>query len=135
MLPIPPSWNLLISFPFSPPCNVAGRRAWTRLATETGASIFDIFGLGTSITANPGAFGLSNVTDACGAPSNGCDPATAEFWDAIHPTAFAHSEIAEAFVGVATVPEASTWAMLIFGFAGIGLLAYRRKSQASSLAV
>jgi PEP-CTERM motif len=31
--------------------------------------------------------------------------------------------------GVAPVPEPSTWAMLIIGFAGIGFLAYRRKSQ------
>ena len=29
----------------------------------------------------------------------------------------------------AAVPEASTWAMLVIGFAGIGFLAYRRKSQ------
>jgi len=25
------------------------------------------------------------------------------------------------------VPEASTWAMMILGFAGVGLLAYRRR--------
>jgi hypothetical protein len=31
----------------------------------------------------------------------------------------------------AAVPEASTWAMLVIGFAGIGFLAYRRKSQQS----
>jgi hypothetical protein len=27
------------------------------------------------------------------------------------------------------VPESSTWAMLILGFAGVGFMAYRRKSQ------
>ena len=32
-------------------------------------------------------------------------------------------------VGVAAVPEASTWAMMILGFAGVGFMAYRRKSQ------
>jgi PEP-CTERM motif len=31
-------------------------------------------------------------------------------------------------VGVAAVPEPSTWAMMIVGFAGIGFMAYRRKS-------
>ena len=32
--------------------------------------------------------------------------------------------------GVApAVPEASTWAMMIMGFAGLGFLAYRRKNQ------
>jgi hypothetical protein len=29
----------------------------------------------------------------------------------------------------ATIPEPSTWAMLILGFAGIGFMAYRRRSQ------
>ena len=32
-------------------------------------------------------------------------------------------------VSIAAVPEASTWAMLILGFAGIGFMAYRRKSK------
>lgn len=30
---------------------------------------------------------------------------------------------------VASVPEPSTWAMLILGFAGVGFMAYRRKNQ------
>src|SRR5437660_256852 len=42
-----------------------------QLAGDTGVSIFDIFGLGTSIAANPGAFGFINVTDACGAVARG----------------------------------------------------------------
>ena len=32
-------------------------------------------------------------------------------------------------VNIAAVPEASTWAMIILGFAGVGLLAYRRKVE------
>jgi hypothetical protein len=32
-------------------------------------------------------------------------------------------------VVTAAVPEPSTWAMMIFGFAGIGFMAYRRKSK------
>lgn len=31
----------------------------------------------------------------------------------------------------ATVPEPSTWAMLILGFAGVGFMAYRRRNQSS----
>jgi hypothetical protein len=31
--------------------------------------------------------------------------------------------------GVGAVPEPSTWAMLIIGFAGVGFMAYRRKNQ------
>jgi hypothetical protein len=35
----------------------------------------------------------------------------------------------------AGVPEPSTWAMMILGFAGIGFMAYRRKSNLSLMAV
>ncbi len=34
-------------------------------------------------------------------------------------------------VAVSAVPELSTWAMMLFGFAGIGLVAYRRAKKAS----
>jgi outer membrane lipase/esterase len=95
-----------------------------RLAGE-GVSTFDIFGLDRS--------GFANVTDACGAVA-GANCNTYEFWDGIHPTAAAHMAIADAFVAVATVPEPSTWAMMILGFAGIGLLAYRRKSKPALMA-
>ena len=30
---------------------------------------------------------------------------------------------------VTAVPEPATWAMMLFGFAGIGFMAYRRKSK------
>ena len=36
-------------------------------------------------------------------------------------------------VVLTAVPEASTWAMMIFGFFGIGFMAYRRKSSAQGL--
>jgi len=104
----------------------------TALAGDTGVSIFDIFGLGTAIAANPAAFGLVNVTDACGAPSNACDPATAEYWDGIHPTATAHMLIADAFLAEAAVPEPSTWAMMIIGFACLGI-AFRRSRRKAPL--
>jgi hypothetical protein len=32
-------------------------------------------------------------------------------------------------IGVSAVPEPSTWAMMILGFAGVGFMAYRRKSK------
>jgi hypothetical protein len=32
-------------------------------------------------------------------------------------------------VAMSAVPEASTWAMMILGFAGVGFMAYRRKSS------
>jgi hypothetical protein len=33
---------------------------------------------------------------------------------------------------VSAVPEPSTWAMMILGFAGIGFMSYRRRYQAST---
>jgi hypothetical protein len=37
------------------------------------------------------------------------------------------------YTTVAPVPEASTWAMMILGFAGVGFLAYRRRGQGQAL--
>jgi choice-of-anchor C domain-containing protein len=34
-------------------------------------------------------------------------------------------------VSVTAIPEPATWAMMIFGFMGIGFMAYRRKTQAA----
>jgi hypothetical protein len=36
---------------------------------------------------------------------------------------------------VGAVPESSTWAMMILGFAGIGFMAYRRRNQSAALTV
>jgi len=38
------------------------------------------------------------------------------------------------FTTVAAVPEPGTWAMMLLGFAGIGFMAYRRKSKPSLMA-
>ena len=35
---------------------------------------------------------------------------------------------------VAAVPEPATWAMMILGFAGVGFVAYRRKSKSAPMA-
>lgn len=39
------------------------------------------------------------------------------------------------FTAVAAVPEASTWAMMILGFAGVGFMAYRRNRNQASLRI
>jgi hypothetical protein len=48
----------------------------------------------------------------------------------IHTTAFPAGEI-RGFLQVAAVPEPSTWAMIISGFAGVGFMAYRRRKSAA----
>jgi hypothetical protein len=37
------------------------------------------------------------------------------------------------FSAVAAVPEPSTWAMMLFGFAGVGFMAYRRKAKSAPM--
>jgi outer membrane lipase/esterase len=105
----------------------------TRLAGEVGVSTFDIFGLGTEIALDPLAFGFTNITDACGAVV-GANCGTYVYWDGIHPTAAAHMVIANEFLAATgAVPELSTWAMMILGFAGIAFMAHRRCNKAAML--
>ncbi|MBN8990184.1 MAG: SGNH/GDSL hydrolase family protein [Rhizobiales bacterium] len=101
-----------------------------RLAGEAGVSIFDIFDLGADLAA----LGFTNTTDACGAVA-GADCSKYVYWDGIHPTTAAHHEIADAFLAIASpVPETSTWAMMIIGFAGVAFITYRRKSRPAAIA-
>jgi outer membrane lipase/esterase len=69
----------------------------TTAAARPGTNIilFDIFKVGAALTANPGAFGLTNVTDACFNGMTVCaTPDTFLFWDGVHPTAAGHQLIA-----------------------------------------
>ncbi len=99
-----------------------------RLAGEAGVLTFDVFGVVNSVVANPGAYGLVNVTDACGAVVNPCSSSlsTSLFYDGIHPTAAGHAIIASAMLDTvaANVPEPSTWLMLA---AGMAVLVVRRR--------
>lgn len=99
-----------------------------RLQGEVGVSIFDVFGFVGGIVANPGLYGLTNVSLACGFAGNGCDPATALFWDGIHPTAAAHQLLANAMIA-AVVPEPQTAWLFVVGIAG--LLGWRRRRAAA----
>jgi hypothetical protein len=46
-------------------------------------------------------------------------------------TAIGPGGVTNATIDVAAVPEASTWAMMVLGFLGVGLMAYRRKNGPS----
>jgi uncharacterized protein (TIGR03118 family) len=65
---------------------------------------------------------------AFGNACNNGDPNTLFFMDGIN------GERDGLFGSIRAVPEPSTWAMLILGVAGVGFMAYRRKSKPALMA-
>jgi hypothetical protein len=53
------------------------------------------------------------------------------FYDPSHSGTGGKNVLLHQFAAVTSVPEPSTWAMLILGFMGVGFMAYRRKPHAS----
>lgn len=99
-----------------------------QLAGKTGVIPFSVFNTLNTIVANPGAYGLVNVTDACGALVNACSNSlgTSLFYDGIHPTAAGQKLLANAMISTvaAAVPEPATWLMLA---AGVAVLVLRSR--------
>ena len=108
----------------------------------------DTYDLLDEIKADPSKFGFSNVSDPCWTggftdPNSGslCSPNLDDqnqflFWDEVHPTEAGHLLAAEFAVQALAAPEISTWAMMLVGFAGLGLYAvrYSRKGTVTVLA-
>jgi phospholipase/lecithinase/hemolysin len=108
---------------------------------SSGLKVFtlDTYDLLGEIKADPSEFGFTNVSGPCWTgnftdPSPGmlCSKIPSDqnqflFWDEVHPTAAGHLLAAEFAVdALATVPEGSTWAMTLVGFAGLGFAGWRR---------
>jgi outer membrane lipase/esterase len=86
---------------------------------------FDTFGLLHAISANPAAFGFTNVSDACfqgglGLPGTVCaTPGTYLFWDSVHPTTAGHALLGAAFANEVReqIPEPTALMLLGLGIA------------------
>jgi phospholipase/lecithinase/hemolysin len=84
----------------------------------------DVHGLFSRCIADPGAFGLTNVTDPAFDEATGQVVGNADeylFWDTVHPTATGHQILAN------HVPEPSTATLLLVGVAL--LIASRKRSR------
>jgi phospholipase/lecithinase/hemolysin len=109
-------------------------------ATTTGAAdgvnlnILDTYSLVDAITANPAAFGLSNVTQPCltgevnyagGTPC--ANPNQYLFWDQEHPTAAGQAIVAAA--ALQSVPEPSAAVLLLGAGSAWAVWAARRRRR------
>jgi phospholipase/lecithinase/hemolysin len=106
-----------------------------------GLKVYDLntFTLLDNVAADPSAYGFNNVTAPCytgpftGGGSACSDPDSYLFWDQVHPTAAAHLIIGtEAANLVLGLPEPSTWAMMLTGFAALGFAGFRRRREQAS---
>jgi outer membrane lipase/esterase len=114
------------------------------LAAGSTLTDFDLYDYNAGLLADAAALGFTNTTDPCftntpgsAAATTACGPNGANvdsflYWDDIHPTAPVHALWAKGFE--AAVPEPSTWAMLLVGFACLGFAGYRRSARASATA-
>ncbi len=83
-----------------------------------------------SIPINTGANGPGGLWALIfGNGGSGGDPNTLYFTDGIN------GETNGLFGSISAVPEPSTWAMMILGFAGVGFMAYRRSRKDQGLAL
>ena len=94
---------------------------------------YDTFAFLNAVTANPAAYGLTNVTDRCFDPMLGLcgSPDQYLYWDGAHPTTRAHQLLGDEFAAALpqeAVPDPGS-TLLLFGISLAGLGAWRRRLQ------
>ncbi len=112
-----------------------------------GASLdeFNLYNFDASIKANAASYGFTNTTDRCFTDTPVSDAATPQcggqggpdissfvYWDSIHPTEKVQALWAQGMEQA--VPEPSTWAMLLIGFAGMGFAGYASARRGAAAA-
>lgn len=104
-LALTPQFNQGAGAPAAPLADYAGTQfngallagLMTTAAARPGSNIIllDLYKIGPALVANPGAFGLTNVRDACFNGITVCaTPDTYLYWDGVHPTAAGHRLLA-----------------------------------------
>jgi hypothetical protein len=120
-------------------------------AAVNSSTTFNFVGLATAI---PGTLDVSGVARVCVgivAAFGACNHFYGGIVGRSSPGVIAFTDDIDRFLGIANtdqfatvtlvstvvtdVPEPSTWAMMILGFAGIGFMAYRRKQNGPALRV
>jgi outer membrane lipase/esterase len=105
---------------------------WALDLSQLDASGLDVIGVNVgglfnTVTQDPTAFGLTNVSSACDT-TVGCDPNTFLYWDTEHPTTEADSLIAGlANADIQATPEPPSISLL--GLGAVGLFAFVRSRR------
>jgi hypothetical protein len=148
--PITPTGNLYIAPVGSTP---PGRALWNfEFSVNPGSllgthSLLTITGPGGSLAFNPQLIGDNTPTGGplyqnsenlgfafLGGPINFNPNASGIYTFDLKLFSADNQQLGDVSIQVNAVPEPSTWAMLILGFAGIGFMTYRRKSRPAVLA-
>jgi phospholipase/lecithinase/hemolysin len=93
----------------------------------SGATYFDTFAFLNGIEANPGAYGITNLTTPCFNGVTVCaNPSQYLFWDDFHPTTSTDAFLAAQFDAAVTTPEPSSILLLGTGIATMAALLRKR---------
>jgi hypothetical protein len=118
----------------------------SQTSTLHAATLTDNFGLASNSPNMNGTFNVNGGGGTAGAPLSsdvgfqnsenigfaGFNPTAPAVFDITLNLALDNGETLSVTETINAVPEASTWAMMILGFFGIGFLAYRRRNQTAA---